>query len=108
MKTYILDITGICVEKDEIENTTIHICRDGEWCEIPFNEDDIVNIEEQMNMSKVNRDTRAGANGKAIQCPTCGHHSVVYHFAWGAITCQGCKTMVDKQDFLVVPREQNQ
>ena len=45
-KTYILDIKGICIEEDEFENTTIHICRNGEWCEIPFDKDDIVEIEE--------------------------------------------------------------
>jgi hypothetical protein len=45
-KTYILDIKGICIDEDEFENTTIHICRNGEWCEIPFNKDDIVEIEE--------------------------------------------------------------
>ena len=48
-KTYILDITGICVEEDEIENTTIHICRNGEWCEIPWDKDDIVKVEESDN-----------------------------------------------------------
>ena len=52
-------------------------------------------------MKKVDRYTRAGANGKAIQCPICEHHAIVYHFAWVAITCQGCKAMVDKQDFLI-------
>ena len=41
-KTYLLDITGICVEEDEIENTTIHVCRNGEWCEIPWDKSDIV------------------------------------------------------------------
>tara|TARA_R100000781_G_scaffold107711_1_gene72019 strand:+ start:317 stop:541 length:225 start_codon:yes stop_codon:yes gene_type:complete len=41
-KTYLLDITGICVEEDEIENTTIHVCRNGEWCEIPWDKNDIV------------------------------------------------------------------
>ena len=45
-KTYILSLEGICVGEDEIENTTIHICRNGEWCEIPFDIDDIVSIEE--------------------------------------------------------------
>ena len=41
-KTFILEIKGICIEEDEIEDTTIHICRKGEWCEIPFDKDDIV------------------------------------------------------------------
>jgi len=48
-KTYTLDITGICVEEDEIENTTIHICRNGEWCEIPWDKDDIVQVKESDN-----------------------------------------------------------
>lgn len=52
-------------------------------------------------MKKVNRYTRAGRDGKTIQCPHCQHHSVVYHFSWCAITCQGCKADVDKQDFSI-------
>lgn len=43
-KTYILNIDGICIENTEIENTTIHICRNGEWSEIPFDEDDLEEI----------------------------------------------------------------
>ena len=45
-KTYIIAIDGICVEEEEIYNTTIHICRNGEWSEIPFDKDDITVIEE--------------------------------------------------------------
>ena len=45
-KTYIIAIDGICVEEDEIDNTTIHICRNGEWSEIPFDKDDITAIKE--------------------------------------------------------------
>jgi hypothetical protein len=52
-------------------------------------------------MKKVDRYTRAGRNGKIIQCPHCEHKSVVYHFSWCAITCQGCKADVDKQDFFI-------
>jgi len=48
-KTYILDITGVCVEEDEIENTTIHICRNGEWCEIPWDKSDIVETIEEVS-----------------------------------------------------------
>lgn len=54
-KTYILNIKGVCVEEDEIENTTIHICRNGEWCEIPWNKDDIVSIEENENEWSIQR-----------------------------------------------------
>lgn len=46
-KTYIIAIDGICVEEDEIDNTTIHICRNGEWSEIPFDKDDITAIKEE-------------------------------------------------------------
>ena len=52
-------------------------------------------------MKNVDRYTRAGHSGKIIQCPHCQHHSVVSHFAWCAITCQGCKADVDKQDFFI-------
>ncbi len=45
-KTYIIAIDGICIGEDEIDKTTIHICRNGEWCEIPWNKNDIVSIEE--------------------------------------------------------------
>jgi len=48
-KTYIIAIDGICVEEGEIDNTTIHICRNGEWSEIPFDKDDITAIEEEKN-----------------------------------------------------------
>ena len=54
-------------------------------------------------MKNVDRYTRAGHSGKIIQCPKsdCKHQQVVYHFAWSAVTCQGCKKTVSKQDFLV-------
>jgi len=53
-------------------------------------------------MTKISRYTRAGVNGKAIQCPICGHNSIVYHFDWRAMTCLGCKKLVDKEDFLLL------
>ena len=36
---------------------------------------------------------------RLIKCPHCGHENRVYHFSWCAVTCQGCKRMVDKYDF---------
>ena len=48
---------------------------------------------------KVNRYTRAGHNGKEIICPHCDASSRVYHFAWSALGCQWCKTMVEKQEW---------
>ena len=46
MKTYIVDIKGVVIDADDWDNTTIHIDRNGEWCEIPFNKDDIVETKE--------------------------------------------------------------
>ena len=42
MKTYIVDIKGVVIDADDWDNTTIHINRNGEWAEIPFDKDDIV------------------------------------------------------------------
>tara|TARA_R100001244_G_scaffold14238_1_gene15788 strand:+ start:351 stop:554 length:204 start_codon:yes stop_codon:yes gene_type:complete len=42
MKTYIVDIKGVVIDADDWDNTTVHINRNGEWCEIPFDKDDIV------------------------------------------------------------------
>jgi len=50
-------------------------------------------------MSKVNRYTKAGANGKEIFCPTCNTKVIVYHFSWGAITCPTCNVLVDKENW---------
>jgi len=50
---------------------------------------------------KVHKYTRAGKYGKELKCPHCGSYSWVYHFAWCGLTCQGCDTMVDKQDWWV-------
>ena len=58
-----------------------------------------------LSTKKVNRYTRAGALGKTIQCPLCEHRRVVYNFSWAAILCNGCKAVVHKNDFFVVPEE---
>ena len=51
-------------------------------------------------MGKVNKYTRASKdNGKAIYCPKCDTLNRVYHFSWSAITCGGCKEMIDKTDW---------
>ena len=54
-------------------------------------------------LTTVDRYTRAGRSGKIIECPKpdCKHRQVVYHFAWSAVTCQGCLKTVSKQDFFV-------
>ena len=51
-------------------------------------------------MEKVTRYTRANKyDGKAIYCPKCDESNRVYHFTWSAITCGGCKEMVDKTEW---------
>ena len=54
-----------------------------------------------MNLKHVNRYTRAGRNGKLITCPKCNHTEKVYHFAWSAAGCLGCREYINKEDFLV-------
>ena len=49
----------------------------------------------------VNRYTRAGKNGKIIECPKCKHWSPVYHFSWSAITCQLCEESINKEDWII-------
>ena len=55
--------------------------------------------EEDSDWKPVTRNTRASASGRLIKCPHCGHENRVYHFSWCAVTCQGCRRMVDKYDF---------
>ena len=50
-------------------------------------------------MKYVNRYTRAGGNGKDIECCECGHRVTVYHFAWSALTCQECDEHIEKEDW---------
>ena len=50
---------------------------------------------------KVHKHTRAGKYGKELKCPNCGVYSYVYHFSWCGMKCQGCDTMVNKQDWWI-------
>jgi ribosomal protein S27E len=54
-----------------------------------------------IQFDKVNRDTRAGRNGKEIVCPLCKETSTVYHFSWYAISCNSCNADVQKNDWLI-------
>ena len=47
-------------------------------------------------MKLVSKYTRAGNNGKVIICPLCNTEATVFHFSWCALTCQDCKSNVDK------------
>ena len=46
-KTFLIDITGVVIEEDEWDNTFIHISRNGDWCELPFSKEDIVETMEE-------------------------------------------------------------
>jgi len=59
-------------------------------------------------MKKVNKHTRAGENGKSIVCPKCKLASTVYHFAWSAITCNHCQSDVNKNDWLLNEKEEDE
>jgi hypothetical protein len=52
-------------------------------------------------MNKVNKHTRAGQNGKLVICPFCDEKQRLYHFSFIACTCQSCKKLVDKYDWLL-------
>ena len=49
----------------------------------------------------VNRYTRAGNNGKTIECPKCHNHVNVFHFSWSALTCLCCREDVNKEDWII-------
>ena len=47
-------------------------------------------------MTNVNKYTRAGVSGKQIVCPLCNNEARVFHFSWSALTCQTCRSSVNK------------
>ena len=49
MKQYIIDIKGVVIPEDEWDSTSIYRVDNstGEWCELSFDKDDIVKIEEE-------------------------------------------------------------
>ena len=53
-------------------------------------------------MRKVNRHTRAGADGKIIATPCCGERKLIYHFSWSALMCNHCGLEIPKNDFDMV------
>lgn len=60
--------------------------------------------ERVIKMQNVNKHTRAGDYGKKIACPHCNDYRAVGHFAWSAMACPNCKAIVNKCDWLVVPK----
>ena len=51
--------------------------------------------------NKVNKYTRAGKDGKFIICPICDQGSYVFHFAWSALSCQHCDSLITKRHWKV-------
>ena len=45
-KEFVVDIKGVCILESEWDNTTVHINRNGEWCELEFYKEDIVETKE--------------------------------------------------------------
>ena len=60
----------------------------------------VSNDRKHRNKSKpnlVDKHTRAGSQGKLIQCPHCLTDTKVYHFSWVSIVCDNCDTVVKKK-----------
>ena len=53
----------------------------------------------------VTRYTRAGREGKCIECPECQNQAVVWHFAWSALTCTECEVSYPKYDWKIAACE---
>ena len=66
-----------------------------EWTEQLLND----HIKDKTLTEKVGKYTRAGMWGKTIVCPECNKVATVFHFAWSALGCQHCGTMVDKYEW---------
>ena len=45
--------------------------------------------------------SRTGFDGRLIKCPVCESSHRVYHLAWSSLTCQSCKSDVDKYDWMI-------
>jgi len=54
-----------------------------------------------MDFKPITRYTRAGRNGKQLQCPKCQSIRTIYHFNWSGLTCPDCKESIDKYDWSV-------
>lgn len=50
-----------------------------------------------VNFKPITKYARANKyKGKHIMCPKCMTIHKVYHFAWSALGCANCDTMIDK------------
>ena len=50
----------------------------------------------------LDKHSRAGKFGTVISCPQCKTKTIVYHMAWSAISCGGCREMIDKDCWIKV------
>ena len=39
--------------------------------------------------------------GRLLKCPICSGVHLVYHFLWSASSCDHCKEMIEKLDYLM-------
>jgi len=58
-----------------------------------------------MKQPNVTKYTRAGREGKCIECPDCQNQAVVWHFAWSALTCSECETSYPKYEWKIASCE---
>lgn len=50
---------------------------------------------------KVTAHTRAGKyRGRILECPKCGKRFPIFHFAWSALQCLGCKKAIEKKNWI--------
>jgi len=54
-----------------------------------------------MNFKPITRYTRAGRNGKKLQCPKCQSVRTIYHFNFSGLTCPECKESIGKYEWSV-------
>ena len=57
---------------------------------------------QQLPTRPITKRSRAKRNGTLIKCPECGEVGRIYHYDWVAGTCQGCRRLIEKLDYLEV------
>ena len=70
------------------ESTKKITCKDGECKVTEF-------------FQPMHKYSRTGFDGKLIKCPVCESSHRVFHLAWSSLTCQSCKSDVDKYDWMI-------
>lgn len=54
----------------------------------------------------VTKQTRAGKEGKLLECPECLDYTRVFHFSWTAIVCSDCGEAIYKTDWIIAPNQE--